>query len=292
MPTTAPPTDLNIGPPPEQQMFMHQTSPTSRRKLEIYMKGYLVFFAIPALFTLVVPPALSEAQESGAASSMTPAQELSYVFGMDVGKSLKRFDTEVDLDVFMEAVRTTLEGGETRLTPERAAEVQQNFLQQRREKLAAKREAAGDTNAAEGEAFLAGNKKKEGVITTDSGLQYQVIKQGDGAKPKANDQVTVHYRGTLLDGTEFDSSYARGKPVTFPVNGVIPGWTEAMQLMPEGSTYKLFIPSNLAYGERGAGGKIGPNSTLIFEVELLKVVSAEQKHSSEATKAVPAESQQ
>jgi FKBP-type peptidyl-prolyl cis-trans isomerase len=129
-------------------------------------------------------------------------------------------------------------------------------------------------------------------MTTDSGLQYQVIKQGDGPRPQANDQVTVHYRGTLLDGTEFDSSYARGTPATFPVTGVISGWTEALQLMPEGSTYKLIIPSKLAYGERGAGGKIGPNSTLIFEVELLKVVSAEQKQSGEATEAIPAEAQQ
>jgi FKBP-type peptidyl-prolyl cis-trans isomerase len=256
------------------------------------MKGLFVFLAIPALFTLVVLPALSEEQATEAESSMTPAQELSYVFGMDVGKSLKRFDAEVDLDIFMEAVRTTLKGGDPKLTPERAAEVQQNFLQQRREKLAAKRKAARDTNAAEGEAFLAENKTKEGVITTDSGLQCKVIKHGGGAKPQASDHVTVHYRGTLLDGTEFDSSYARGEPATFPVKGVIAGWTEALQLMPEGSTYKIFIPSKLAYGESGAGGKIGPNSTLIFEVELLKVVSAESKQSENVTQDAPAETQQ
>jgi len=129
----------------------------------------------------------------------------------------------------------------------------------------------GEKNKKEGEIFLEANKKKEGVQTLPSGLQYKVLKAGAGKKPTATDTVTVHYRGTLIDGKEFDSSYQRGKPVTFPVNGVIPGWTEALPLMEEGAKWELFIPSNLAYGERGAGRDIGPNATLIFEVELISI---------------------
>jgi FKBP-type peptidyl-prolyl cis-trans isomerase FklB len=135
----------------------------------------------------------------------------------------------------------------------------------------AKQAEVAKKNKAEGEAFLAENKKKEGVKTTPSGLQYKVIKPGKGKKPKSSDTVTVNYRGTLIDGTEFDSSYKRGQPATFQVSGVIPGWTEALQLMEEGAKWQLFIPSNLAYGERGAGGVIGPNATLIFEVELISI---------------------
>jgi len=129
----------------------------------------------------------------------------------------------------------------------------------------------GEMNKKEGEAFLAGNKNKEGVVTVPSGLQYKVMKQGSGKKPKLTDTVTTHYKGTLIDGTEFDSSYRRGQPVSFQVNGVIAGWTEALQLMEEGAKWQLFIPSPLAYGERGAGPQIGPHATLIFEVELISV---------------------
>jgi FKBP-type peptidyl-prolyl cis-trans isomerase FklB len=135
----------------------------------------------------------------------------------------------------------------------------------------AKQQAMADKNKKEGEAFLAENKKKEGVKTLPSGVQYKVIKAGTGKKPKLTDTVTVHYRGTLIDGTEFDSSYKRGQPASFQVSGVIPGWTEALQLMGEGAKWQLFVPSNLAYGERGTGGPIGPNATLIFEVELISV---------------------
>jgi FKBP-type peptidyl-prolyl cis-trans isomerase FklB len=129
----------------------------------------------------------------------------------------------------------------------------------------------GEMNKKEGETFLAGNKKKEGVVTLPSGMQYKVMKQGSGKKPKLTDTVTTHYKGTLIDGTEFDSSYRRGQPVSFPVNGVIAGWTEALQLMEEGAKWQLFIPSPLAYGEKGAGPQIGPHATLIFEVELISV---------------------
>jgi FKBP-type peptidyl-prolyl cis-trans isomerase FklB len=137
--------------------------------------------------------------------------------------------------------------------------------------MAARLEELGKKNKKEGETFLTENKKKEGVKTLPSGLQYKVIKAGTGKKPKLADTVTTHYRGTLIDGTEFDSSYKRGQPATFQVSGVIPGWTEALQLMEEGAKWQLFIPSNLAYGERGMAGTIGPNATLLFEIELISV---------------------
>jgi FKBP-type peptidyl-prolyl cis-trans isomerase len=139
------------------------------------------------------------------------------------------------------------------------------------ERQKAERAAQAEKAKQEGEAFLAENAKREGVKTTDSGLQYEVLQEGEGKKPTAEDRVTVHYKGTLISGEEFDSSYARGQPVTFPLSNVIPGWTEGVQLMSPGAKYKFYIPSDLAYGERGAGVKIGPNETLIFEVELLSV---------------------
>jgi FKBP-type peptidyl-prolyl cis-trans isomerase FklB len=136
---------------------------------------------------------------------------------------------------------------------------------------------AAEKNKKDGAAFLAENKKKEGVVTLPSGLQYKIITQGTGNTPKATDTVTVNYRGSLVDGTEFDSSYKRGQPATFPVNGVIKGWTEALQLMKEGAKWQLFIPSDLAYGEKGAGNVIGPNATLIFDVELISAKEASQE---------------
>jgi FKBP-type peptidyl-prolyl cis-trans isomerase len=248
------------------------------------MRPFITQIAIPLLITCFVFPA--SAQE--AKKLKTPSEELSYALGMDVGNSLKRFGAEVEINSFMEAVQATLEGGDTLLTPEQARKVTKDFVLEQRKKKLAERKVAGEKNLAEGEAFMAENKTKEGVITTDSGLQYQIIKEGEGPKPAATDKVTVHYRGTLLDGTEFDSSHKRGKPATFRVKGVIPGWTEALQLMPVGSTYKLFIPPKLAYGERGSGSKIGPNSTLIFEVELLAISPSEPKKATEGPQPGPA----
>jgi FKBP-type peptidyl-prolyl cis-trans isomerase len=239
------------------------------------MKRFFIHTAIPLLIASLTFPAFGQEKAAEEQKLKTPAEELSYVLGMDVGNSLKRFGAEINLDIFMEALQKTLQGEETALTPQRAREIKQAFMQKRREQQAVERKAAGEKNLSEGEAFLAENKTKEGVITTESGLQYQVVKEGDGPKPKATDKVSVHYKGTLLDGTEFDSSHKRGKPATFPVKGVIAGWTEALQLMPVGSSYKLFIPAKLAYGERGAGGQIGPNSTLIFEVDLLEIAADE-----------------
>jgi len=157
--------------------------------------------------------------------------------------------------------------GKPRLTPDQVKDIMAQFEKDTEQK----QKGAGEKNKSEGAKFLEENKKKPGVKTTASGLQYKVEKEGTGAQPKATDMVTVNYRGTLIDGTEFDSSYKRGQPATFPVNGVIKGWTEALQLMKQGSKYQLFIPSNLAYGERAMGPDIGPNSTLIFEVELQDV---------------------
>lgn len=203
--------------------------------------------------------------------------QLSYAMGMDVGTSLSQLGGDIDSDAFVEAFRTTLEKGNVRLKPEEAAKVKQAFFQKRQQQQQAKMEAAGAENKKAGEAFLAANGKKDGVKTTASGLQYEVITPAEGAKPIATDTVKVHYRGTLIDGTEFDNSIARGEPATFPLNRVIPGWTEGVQLMNVGSKYRFYVPSDLAYGPRGAGAKIGPNSTLIFEVELLEIVKPQEQ---------------
>ena len=157
------------------------------------------------------------------------------------------------------------------MTPPLTEQEIQNTLTTFQKEKATKQEEVAKKNKNEGEVFMTANKKKEGVKALASGLQYKVIKAGTGRKPNMNDSVTTHYRGTLLDGMEFDSSYRRGQPVTFPVSGVIGGWTEALQLMEEGAKWQLFIPPNLAYGEQGAGGVIGPNATLIFEIELISV---------------------
>lgn len=194
----------------------------------------------------------------------TSSGRLSYALGLEIGASLKRLQTEIDLAVFARGVEDSLKGRETFLTPQEAAKVREEFMKKMQNEFAGKSQKGG-------KAFLAENKKKEGVVTTASGLQYMVLSEGNGPKPKATDRVSVHYRGTLVNGTEFDSSYKRGQPATFAVNGVIPGWTEALQIMKVGSKYRLFIPSNLAYGERGTGQQIGPNATLIFEVELLAI---------------------
>jgi FKBP-type peptidyl-prolyl cis-trans isomerase FklB len=204
----------------------------------------------------------------------TQRDKVSYSMGLDIGRMLKMQGVDVDLELVTRGLKDAYTGNQPLLTDEEMQEVLTNF---KKEFIAKQQELAkqqGEKNKKEGEIFLETNKKKEEVQTLPSGLQYKVLKAGAGKKPTATDTVTVHYRGTLIDGKEFDSSYRRGKPATFPVNGVIPGWTEALQLMEEGAKWELFIPSNLAYGERSAGGDIGPNATLIFEVEL---ISIEQK---------------
>ena len=200
----------------------------------------------------------------------TEAQQLGYIIGMDIGKSLKQQGADIDLDSLFDAIRAIYEDGELAMTPEEAASVREQFIAKRRAEAEADRASVAATNAAAGDKFLLENRNKEGVKLTDSGLQYMVVTEGDGPRPAATDTVTVHYRGTLLNGDEFDSSYSRGEPATFGLNQVIPGWTEGVQLMPVGSKYMFFIPSNLAYGENGPPS-IGPNATLIFEVELLGI---------------------
>jgi len=198
----------------------------------------------------------------------TKKQQASYAIGYNVGNSLKEIADEVDLEITIKALRDAAAKKEALMSEEDMRKSFQEFQTEIRTKMMEKRKNEGEKNMAEGKAFLETNAKAEGVKVTESGLQYIVLTEGTGEQPKATDTVKVHYRGTLLDGTEFDSSYKRNEPTTFPLNRVIPGWTEGLQLMKVGAKYKFFIPSNLAYGERGSRN-IGANATLIFEVELL-----------------------
>ncbi len=193
--------------------------------------------------------------------------KMSYIIGMDIGNNLKTQSIDVEPNILAKGVKDALTGGKPLLTEQEIRETMTAFQNE----MKVKQEVVARKNKEQGDSFLAENKKKEGVKTLQSGLQYKVIKVGVGKKPKLNDYVTTHYRGTLIDGTEFDSSYKRGQPATFQVSGVIPGWTEALQLMETGAKWQLFIPPNLAYGERGSGGVIGPNATLIFEIELISI---------------------
>ena len=195
--------------------------------------------------------------------------KVSYSIGMQIGFNLGRQKVDINPDILAAGIKDAL-ANKPQLTPDQVKDVMAQFEKDMEQK----QKELGEKNKSEGGKFLEENKKKPDVKTTASGLQYKLIKEGTGAQPKATDMVTVNYRGTLIDGTEFDSSYKRGQPATFPVNGVIKGWTEALQLMKQGSKYQLFIPANLAYGERAMGPDIGPNSTLIFEVELQDIKPA------------------
>jgi len=224
----------------------------------------------------------------------TKKQKFSYALGMSIGTqvggNLKKQSVEVDPTLVSQGLKDALSGAKPRLTQEEAqavlTEVQSEVRKEQQEKM----QEASAKNKTEGEAFLAANKSKEGVVTLPDGLQYKILTAGTGPKPTASDSVVCNYRGTLINGTEFDSSYKRGQPATFGVGQVIKGWTEALQLMPVGSKWQLVIPSSLAYGERGAGADIGPDSTLIFEVELLSIVdknadkSKDQKKDDKAAK--------
>jgi FKBP-type peptidyl-prolyl cis-trans isomerase FklB len=199
-------------------------------------------------------------------------QKASYAIGMNWGTGLHRQGIDVDSAALIQGMKDALAGGKTLLTEDEARSALMQLQKEMQEKQQAKAAAEGDANKKEGDAFLAANKTKEGVVTLPSGLQYKILKEGNGPKPTASDSVVCNYKGTLINGTEFDSSYKRGEPATFPVTGVIKGWTEALQLMPVGSKWQLFIPPDLAYGPRGTpGGPIGPNATLIFEVELISI---------------------
>src|SRR5207253_10089654 len=192
--------------------------------------------------------------------------KVSYSIGLNIGFNLNRQNVQINPDVLAAGIKDAI-AGKPQLTTDQVKEVMTTFEKDMQQK----QKAAGEKNAAEGAKFIEENKKKEGVKTTASGLQYKAIKEGTGAQPKATDTVTVNYRGTLINGTEFDSSYKRGQPATFPLNGVIKGWTEGLQLMKTGSKYQLFVPASLAYGERAVSPELGANATLIFEVELLEI---------------------
>lgn len=200
----------------------------------------------------------------------TDKDKTSYALGMNAGANFKQQSIDINSDVFVKGLKDALSGAKPLLTDDEIRSTLTVLQKEMIAKQTEKMQVLGAKNKKEGEAFLAENKKKEGVITLPSGLQYKIIKEGTGKMAKAADTVTTNYRGTLIDGTEFDSSYKRGEAATFPVNGVIPGWTEALQLMKTGSKWQLFIPSNLAYGERGTG-PIGPNAVLLFDVDLISI---------------------
>lgn len=201
----------------------------------------------------------------------TEKQKTSYAIGYNIGDNLKQIKDEIDMGILMQALKDSIEKGKARMSAQEMQNTMAHFQQKLRTRQQEQIKAAGGKNKTAGAAFLKENAAKAGVKVTGSGLQYQVLAEGNGPKPKTTDRVKVHYRGTLIDGTEFDSSFARGKPVVFSLNGVIPGWTEGIQLMKVGGKYKFFIPPELAYKDRGAGRTIGPNATLIFEVELLGI---------------------
>ncbi len=199
--------------------------------------------------------------------------KISYVLGREVGQGLSESPSKIDVDLFMRGIQDTLNNRKSLVSPEEEEQVKTEFSTQMRDAQAKKLAAMAEQNAKAEESFLSKNKSQKGVVTTASGLQYQVIKEGTGAGIKESDRVKVHYRGTLIDGTEFDSSYARNQPAVFDVAGVIPGWTEGLKLMKFGGKYRLWVPSKLAYGARGAGQAIGPNSLLIFEVEPVEIAN-------------------
>ncbi len=202
---------------------------------------------------------------------------LAYSIGVNMGVNLLKDSLILNPELIKAGLEDMLMARTARLTKEQSEENFKTLNKRMMEKQAAMNKASGDVNKVKGYQFLEENKKKEGVKVTPSGLQYKVIQEGTGVQPLATDQVEVHYEGTLIDGTKFDSSYDRNETITFPLNGVIRGWTEGLQLMKEGAIYMLYIPAELGYGERGAGGVIGPNETLVFKVELKKVIKAEEK---------------
>jgi FKBP-type peptidyl-prolyl cis-trans isomerase FklB len=224
------------------------------------------------IFTMLLGVGLLAGQVSAEEKKplQTQTEKQSYSMGADIGSRIKSQGIEVDADLFAKGLKDTIAGGDMLMTDDEIRESLLALQKSLMEKQAERTKAAAEKNKQEGEAFLAANRKKEGVVTLPSGLQYKTIKEGEGKSPRPSDTVEVNYRGTLIDGTEFDSSFKRGEPATFPLNQVISGWTEAMQLMKEGGKMEIFVPADLAYGEQTTG-IIGPNSTLIFEVELISV---------------------
>lgn len=228
------------------------------------MKRLLLALLVVGFLTAVVDAAEKEALKD-------QKDKVSYSLGADIGNSLKRQSIEVNPDALALGLKDALSNSKTLLTDKEMQEILAGFRKEMMAKQAEQFKAMSEKNKLDGEKFLAENKKKEGVMSLPSGLQYKVIKSGTGALPKETDTVMVHYTGALINGKEFDSSYKRGEPASFGLNGIIQGWKEALLMMKTGSKWQLFIPSSLAYGERGAGRDIGPNSALIFEVELVSI---------------------
>jgi FKBP-type peptidyl-prolyl cis-trans isomerase FklB len=224
-------------------------------------------FALLVVLALLTPRAGARQKET----LKTQKDKISYSIGLDIGRSLKRQAIDVDQNLLVQGLKDALSNQKQLLSDDEARECLTTFQRELVAKRTEEAKKAGEANMKEGEEFLAQNKKKPGVVTLPSGLQYKILKEGTGKTPKATDTVITNYRGTLINGKEFDSSFRHGKPATFPVDQVIRGWTEALQLMKVGSKWRLFIPSELAYGPNGAGTDIGPNTTLIFEVELLGI---------------------
>ncbi len=234
---------------------------------------------IITVMTVIIVALLPISKAFGEESPLkSDTEKLSYSVGLEIGTSLQNMKDDVDINILTDGLVDGFKGNTPLLTPEQAAEIKQQFIAKMQEKQAKMIKELADKNLKEGEAFLAENKKRKGVITTASGLQYEILREGDGEKPKQTDTVKVHYRGKLINGDEFDSSYERDEPAVFPVSGVIPGWTEALQLMNVGSKHHIYIPAKLAYGEQGAGRVIGPNATLDFEVELLSIEEQKEKN--------------
>jgi FKBP-type peptidyl-prolyl cis-trans isomerase FklB len=258
---------------------MHKsfTSPVSLLAIGIVLAGshYSLGQQTPAPKPHATPTTRARrapaAKTQAAPALTTQKDKFSYALGMNLGTNLHKQSVPVDPNILLRGLKDALAGGKTALTEDQARAALMEVQTEMRKKQQEQMQAAGAASRKEGEAFLAANKTKDGVVTLPSGLQYKILTQGTGPKPTATDSVVCNYRGTLINGTEFDSSYKRGEPATFPVTGVIKGWTEALQLMPVGSKWQLFVPSDLAYGERSPGPEIAPDSTLIFEVELLSI---------------------
>lgn len=220
-----------------------------------------------------------DTQAEGAAKKIpglaTEKEQVSYMIGMDMARSLEPVKDEIDIETLHKALKSSLAGEKLLLDEKQAGEIREAFAQKVQAQRIAKMMADAKKNLEDGRKFMAENGKKQGVVTTASGLQYQVLTEGKGPKPQVSDAVSAHYKGSLLDGKTFDSSYDRGQPATFVLSQLVPGWQEGITLMPVGSKYRFWIPSNLAYGEQGAG-PIGPNQTLVFEVELLDIVKPQK----------------
>ncbi|MBN2568412.1 MAG: FKBP-type peptidyl-prolyl cis-trans isomerase [Deltaproteobacteria bacterium] len=252
----------------ESDAMSRHISTSTKRGILVRPVAVFVFLSSLILFLAGFGVAASEERPG---NLKTEKDKASYLIGTNISKSLLEMKDEINLNTLVAGIRDSFNEKPLRVNQEEAKKIMSNLSERLRKKEEEKYKLSAGEALAKGKRFLEDNKKKEDVVTTKSGLQYVTLRKGQGTAPSETDQVTVHYRGTTIDGAEFDSSYARNTPASFPVKGVIKGWTEALLLMNVGGKYKLFIPSELAYGERGAGQDIGPNEVLIFEVELLKI---------------------